>query len=135
MPHEGSITLLSQLNTAWPTGSDDKRAGDDHIRTVKTVLAGLLTNIQQLGLDTIEQTLSAASTEITYAGNIQRGSRVTVFLLQDGTGGRNITWDATKFKKATTVIGLAPNTYSIYSFVGHSDGYLWMDQPPRLGVS
>ena len=33
-----SATKISQLNAAWPLGSDQKAEGDDHIRLIKSVL-------------------------------------------------------------------------------------------------
>lgn len=138
MPVEGAVAKIEDLNAAWPLDTDARGEGDDHLRRLKTAVASLLdgTNgVRQLGFDTVEQTLTTASTEITYGGLIQRGAVVAVVLKQDGTGGRLVTWDAAVFKYASTEIGLVANSYSIYTFVGHSDGYLWMTGVPRVGVS
>lgn len=38
MPLESTIVGVQSLNPAWPTGTDPKSQGDDHIRTVKSAI-------------------------------------------------------------------------------------------------
>jgi hypothetical protein len=126
MPLE-SVTNISDLNASWPLGGDTKNNGDDHIRNLKTAVRSLLTNVAQLGLTTVEQTLTVASTQITFSGVLQRGSVVIVILTQDGTGGRLITWDATKFDAGTpTDLNLDPNAVTIFAFIGNSTPKLYL---------
>ena len=42
MPLEGSVAKIEDLNDLWPLGSDQKLAGDDHLRNVKSAILSLL---------------------------------------------------------------------------------------------
>lgn len=49
---EVSVTQISDLNSVWPLGGDDRSKGDDHIRNLKVALKSLLasgTGLVQLG--------------------------------------------------------------------------------------
>lgn len=132
---EGSVTTITDLNSAWPLNSDLRTEGDDHMRHLKVAVKSLLTNIDQLGLSVESQTLTAASTEITTSKVALDGRQLTKFLLQDGTGGRAITWDAAKFKGAVTGIDTTLSTTAIFNFIGRDDGFWWMVGIPTSGVS
>jgi hypothetical protein len=126
MPVESVVTGIADLNAAWPLGSDQKQFGDDHIRNIKLAVKTLLTGSEQLGFTTIELALTVPTTNVTFGGVIQRGSQVVVFLTQDATGGRTVTWDAAKFSltPAAGEINQAPNGVTVCSFVGRSDAKL-----------
>lgn len=40
MPVEAGVNGIEDLNAAWPTGTDPKSEGDDHIRNVKLAVQG-----------------------------------------------------------------------------------------------
>lgn len=40
MPLESNVDGIEDLNPAWPTGTDPKSEGDDHIRNVKAAVQG-----------------------------------------------------------------------------------------------
>lgn len=41
---EGSVTVVSDLNSAWPLGTDLQDDGDNHLRNIKVALKSLLTS-------------------------------------------------------------------------------------------
>lgn len=130
-----SVTNIEDLNVLWPLGNDPRNQGDDHLRAVKVALKSLLTDLQQIGFEVMDQALTEVTTEITWAGDAPiAGRRLTVFVQQDATGGRLITWDSDFFKYATTEIDLAANAVSVFEFVGRDDGYWYMVSAPLLGA-
>lgn len=48
---ESGVASISDLNSAWPTGTEGKDEGDDHLRNIKVALRSLLgaTGLMQLG--------------------------------------------------------------------------------------
>ena len=137
MPLEGSVAKIEDLNDLWPLGSDQKLAGDDHLRNVKSAILSLLdgTNgVRQLGLDTVEYTLTANDTIDAYAGLVQRGGRVAVIIKQDGTGGWTVTWDSS-WKLMGNDVSLGANTYSVFEFVVDSNDNMILVAPPVYGAS
>lgn len=81
--------------------------------------------------------LTAPTTEIEpppEALSPLEGERLTICLLQDGTGGRLITWSS-HFKAATPDINTDLNTLSVFNFVARADGKWWPSGPPITGVS
>lgn len=140
---ESSVTQISDLNPAWPTGTDAKNFGDEHIRNVKVAVRSLLTNPSQLpgwggggggGAGVVEEhTLAAASTEITTGTAAAAGIRLTKVIIQDGSGGRAITWDSAILVSPTVTLATAAGAVNIFEFVGRSDGKFWLCSPPILG--
>lgn len=142
MPVESSVTQISDLNPAWPLSSDTKNFGDEHLRLLKVAMRSLLTNPSQLpgwggggggGSVVEEQTLATGSTEITTSTAAAAGIRLTKVIIQDGSGGRAITWDAAKFVCPTTTLEVAANAVNLFDFVGRSDGKFWLASAPILG--
>lgn len=127
MSVEAGVTEIADLNELWPLANDPRHQGDDHLRLIKVALKSLLTNLPQVGIDTVEQTLSAPSTEIDWSGTVTQGCRVTVILTQDGTGGRAVTWSS-KFLITTTDIDLDPDAVTVLDFVGTAAGKLVLTQ-------
>lgn len=74
-----SVSQISDLNTAWPLGSDDIAEGDDHLRNVKVAVKSLLTDFSQLGGDAPKWTkYTIAETSLTDADTSQDISLVTL---------------------------------------------------------
>lgn len=67
-----------------------------------------------------EFTLSAATTAILPTISPSSGVLLFIFLIQDATGGRQITWDSL-VKWATVEIVTAANTVSLFQFLGRLD--------------
>lgn len=140
---ETSVTQISDLNAAWPLGSDTKNYGDEHLRNIKVALKSILTNPSQIpgwggggggGSVVEEHTLAAASTAITTSTTAAAGIRLTKVIIQDATGGRAITWDTAKFVSPTVTLSTAANAVNIFDFIGRSDGKFWLVSPPILGL-
>jgi hypothetical protein len=112
---------------------------DNHMRNIKSAVKSLRdgsNGVRQLGLDTVEETLTDNTTVIDYTGLIQRGCQVVVIIKQDGTGGWQPQSWAAKFKlQGGGVVSYAPNTYSVYCFVGDSNGDLLLCSAPILGAT
>ncbi len=70
----------------------------------------------------VSLTLTAASTAIPFLPIARDDARLTVFLAQDATGGRAITW-AAGFNNAPVAIDGTPSTLSVVGFVGRNS--LW----------
>ena len=45
MPLESGVSEIPDLNPAWPTGTDPKSEGDDHLRNIKTAVQGSFPNL------------------------------------------------------------------------------------------
>lgn len=107
MPLESEVNLIADLNEAWPTGSDPKNQGDDHIRNVKKAVkaddAADKARLDQLEADVAQLQLFVGLSAdridwgyISSQGNINSGSGgFTVTKLTTGkyeinfTGGAN----------------------------------------------
>jgi hypothetical protein len=78
-------------------------------------------------------TLSSPTTNITSPiSPIPNGAMLSVFLIQSASGGNQITWSS-DFKYATVDISVAPNSVSIFRFVG-KDGSWWLTGLPLTGM-
>jgi hypothetical protein len=78
-------------------------------------------------------TLSSPTTNITSPiSPIPNGAMLSVFLIQSASGGNQITWSS-DFKFATVDISVAPNSVSIFRFVG-KDGKWWLTGLPLTGM-
>lgn len=72
MPIESSVTQISDLNEAWPLGTDTRSTLDDHCRLIKVAVKSLLTNPGQIGVPTFVDAeapsgVSAGATVLTLA--------------------------------------------------------------------
>lgn len=47
---ETGVTKIADLDSTWPLGTDERSAGDDHLRNIKIALKSLLTDINQIRL-------------------------------------------------------------------------------------
>jgi hypothetical protein len=76
-------------------------------------------------------TLANPTTEITNLPGTPpaEGDRLVLILLQDGTGGRAITWNVGQIKSYTEDLSMFPNTRTIFQFVGW-DGKWWQIGDP-----
>jgi hypothetical protein len=73
-----------------------------------------------------EITLSTGTTNIVPASSATVGAVLFVVLTEDGTGGRQITWDS-HFKGVTTDdINTNAGAINIYQFFGRADGNWWL---------
>jgi hypothetical protein len=82
---------------------------------------------------TASQTLTAASTNITWGGTAPNdGDRLTIFLTQDATGGRQITWDTIFVGATVNMIDVRASKMTIFNFVGKPDNN-WHLSGPVLG--
>lgn len=45
-----SVTKISDLNSSWPLGGDDRRKGDDHLRILKVAVKSLLADLNQISI-------------------------------------------------------------------------------------
>lgn len=45
MPLETGVTGIEDLNPSWPTGTDPKSEGDDHLRNIKAAVQGSFPNM------------------------------------------------------------------------------------------
>jgi hypothetical protein len=82
-----------------------------------------------------DYTLTAASTEIVSPlSSPAAGAVLAVYLTQDATGGRAITWSA-DFVGPTTEIATGAGEISVFQFVARSDGNWWLSALPILGVA
>jgi len=131
---ESSVTIIADLDATWPVSGDTRKEGDDHLRYVKVALKSLLTNIAQIGLVVEEHTLVASTVEITTAIPATAGKLMTKVIIQDGTGGWAITWNAV-FVGAPVALDTNPNAINIFHFVGRSNGTWILCAPPLLGVA
>jgi hypothetical protein len=78
-------------------------------------------------------TLSSPTTNITTPiSPISDGAMLSVFLIQSASGGNQITWSS-DFKFATVDISVAPNSVSVFRFVG-KDGKWWLTGLPLTGM-
>lgn len=135
MPVEASVAQISDLNPAWPLGSDTGNYGPDHLREIKTAVQSLRDGthgLLQIGVAVAEFTLTADTT-ITYSGFSQLGGRLAVIIKQDATGGWKASWD-TAFKLTPTDISYEPNTYSVFEFVVGADGNYYLCANPVIGA-
>lgn len=83
----------------------------------------------------VEYTLTAGTTNIASPSAPTSGQALTVFLTQDATGGRQITW-AAAYKMAGVDIDTTPSTVSVFSFVGRSSGTnWWLAAAPATGIT
>lgn len=73
---ESPVTKISDLNPLWPLGSDQKLAGDDHIRNIKTAL-------QTVSFLKSIQTFTASGSWVRPAGV----ARILIYCLGGGGGG------------------------------------------------
>lgn len=71
-------------------------------------------------ITTTDWTLTSATTLITASAPAAAGDLLFLFLIQDATGGRQITWD-TNLKWATVNLAPIPDTVSCFSFVARVD--------------
>ena len=79
MPLESNVNGIEDLNAAWPTATDPKSEGDDHLRNIKLGIQGTFPNTTgawtttdqithaDATVDTASATLGQAKTEITDA--------------------------------------------------------------------
>lgn len=72
MPIESPVNQISDLNEAWPLGTDTRSTLDDHCRLIKKAVKSLLTNPGQIGVPTFvdEESpsgVSPGSTTLTLA--------------------------------------------------------------------
>jgi hypothetical protein len=82
-----------------------------------------------------EYTLTAPTAEIVSPlSSPAAGAILAVYLTQDATGGRAITWSA-DFIGPTTEIATGANEVSVFNFVARSDGKWWLSALPILGVA
>jgi hypothetical protein len=70
----GADKFISALVPTNPTGGDDKREGDDHLRGVKNVLKNSFPNIDGAVTATDEQLSSTATPRVAIAGDTMTGS-------------------------------------------------------------
>lgn len=78
-------------------------------------------------------TLTVATTAISATVPATAGALLLVFIAQDATGSRAITWStaAGNFKSGTPVnISPVASTTSVYIFAGQADGFWWLVTNP-----
>lgn len=91
---------------------------------------GVVSEEQQV---TAEHTLTASTTAIPCIPSPSSGLRLVVFINQDATGGREITW-ASCFKNAPVDIDGTASTQSVVGFV-YKGGYWYFDGSFSTGLS
>jgi hypothetical protein len=100
MPLESGVTGIQGLNPAWPTGTDPKSQGDDHLRTIKAAIQASFPGmtgawitgqiIKGLGYDATSAriinvgTATAATDAVTKAVTDALATRVTAIESQTG---------------------------------------------------
>jgi hypothetical protein len=100
MPLESGVTGIQGLNPAWPTGTDPKSQGDDHLRTIKAAIQASFPGmtgawitgqiIKALGYDATNAriinvgTATAATDAVTKAVTDALAARVTAIESQTG---------------------------------------------------
>ena len=63
-----SVTRISDLNAAWPLGTDERAEGDNHLRAIKTAVRSLLTDVNQIRLGPASLTGSALKVRTVNSG-------------------------------------------------------------------
>ncbi len=87
------------------------------------------------GMHLLEQTLTTASTQINApTTSPAANSRLALYLTQDASGGRAITWGP-EFVGAAVEIDTAPNAVTVFQFIARADNKWWLSSLPVLGVS
>lgn len=82
MPIE-SATYISDLNTSYPAGTDQRSTADDHLRLIKATVKATFPNITgavsatQAQLNQLAVTLTASRATVTDAGGVLASSAVT----------------------------------------------------------
>lgn len=73
MPLEGPVNTISDLNAAWPLGSDPKSDGDGHLRAVKTAVRSLIATPWPSGL-----------AQLGFPGSVAAGDEGKALVLNSG---------------------------------------------------
>lgn len=81
-----------------------------------------------------EVPLAIPTTAIGAPGGGVLGSRLTLFLVQDATGGRLVTWDSVYKGIGLFEIDTTPLTYSVFEFVLRTGYTWWLKNTPLTGV-
>lgn len=67
---EVGVTKIADLNSTWPTSTDERSNGDDHLRNIKVALKSLLTDADQLATILALLDLGQPVRDSTYEGTI-----------------------------------------------------------------
>ena len=85
-------TYISDLNSAWPLGSDAKSTADDHIRLLKAVLQTTFPNLNAaltISSGTFTGTLTGMTGSVTVSCKYRRVGNIVVLNIGSGTGTSN----------------------------------------------
>ena len=112
MPLESNVNGIEDLNAAWPTATDPKSEGDDHLRNTKLAVQGTFPNTTgawtttneithaDATVDTASATLGQAKTEIDDAIAADKALRPVIsqgnISGSTGTGGGSGDWTGVK---------------------------------------
>jgi hypothetical protein len=107
MPLEASPTYISDLNAAWPLGTDVKSAGDDHLRNIKATLLTTFPSIA--GAVTSTHTNLNGAAALYAADAAAAGMLADIAALTDAGADRILFWD----DSAGAVARLAPDGTTI----------------------
>lgn len=98
-----SPTYISDLNTAWPLGSDPKTTADNHIRNVKTAVKNTFPNVAGA--------VTPTHTEFNYLVGVTSGIQSQI-AAKGAVAGQ--TWTGTHAFPSTTSIGTVTGTEISY---------------------
>lgn len=104
------------------------------MESAKVELGAAVSPARQPGTIVQNVSLSSSLTTIEPSETAVDGMSLTVFIEQDATGGRQVTWSS-DFKLATVDIDTTPSTVSVFRFTGRSDKKWWLDSMPLLGMA
>jgi len=120
-----SATLFSQLNAAWPQGTDGRLEGDDHIRLVKTVLQGTFSDTSS----TFVITKGAATYSFNNSGALTiNGAAVGTVTSVTGTA------PVVSSGGSTPAISMAVATASANGYLASTDWTTFNNKEPPISV-
>lgn len=115
---------LKTLKNSIKNFSNDSRPNITTIINTNTIDGSAETLVQEF-------TLTTATTTITSATVPVYKELLTIYIAQDGTGGREVEW-STDFNLITTDIPTGANKRSIFHFFARSDNKWWPNSLPYL---
>ncbi len=115
MPLETNVSVIEDLNPAWPTGTDFKSEGDDHLRNIKTAVDGSneerKAEIALINNELDNKELITEWGNVSQIGNITPGSSGNFSVEQTSTGLYTFTWDNAATSNNQQVLLITPVWY------------------------